>query len=92
MIAAMGGGLQAFLALVVVIVIIVTVHEFGHYIVGRWCGIHAEVFSVGFGKPIWSRVDKRGTRWQVALLPLGGYVRFLAMQMGHPVPVTYLLA
>ena len=77
MMAAMGGGAQAILALLVVIVIIVTVHEFGHYIVGRWCGIHAEVFSVGFGKPIWSRVDRRGTRWQVALLPLGGYVRFL---------------
>ena len=77
MISAMGGGVQAILALLVVIVIIVTVHEFGHYIVGRWCGIHAEVFSLGFGKPIWSRVDKHGTRWQVALLPLGGYVRFL---------------
>jgi regulator of sigma E protease len=61
----------------VVIVIIVTVHEYGHYIVGRLCGIRAEVFSIGFGKPIWSRVDKRGTRWQVALLPLGGYVRFM---------------
>lgn len=74
---AFGGGVQAFAALLVVIVIIVTVHEYGHYIVGRWCGIHAEVFSIGFGKPIWSRVDKRGTRWQVALIPLGGYVRFM---------------
>ena len=86
MIAAMGGGLQAFVALIVVIVIIVTVHEFGHYIVGRWCGIHAEVFSVGFGKPIWSRVDKRGTRWQVALLPLGGYVRFMGDADGSSRP------
>ena len=77
MIAALGGGLQAFGALLVVIVIIVTVHEYGHYIVGRLCGIHAEVFSIGFGKPIWSRVDKRGTRWQVALLPFGGFVRFM---------------
>lgn len=77
MIAALGGGLQAFGALVVVIVIIVTVHEYGHYIVGRLCGIHAEVFSIGFGKPIWAWVDRRGTRWQIALLPLGGYVRFM---------------
>ena len=77
MIAALGGGMQAFAALMVVIVIIVTVHEYGHYIVGRLCGIHAEVFSIGFGKPIWSRTDRHGTRWQVALLPLGGYVRFL---------------
>ncbi len=74
---AFGGGVQAFAALLVVIVIIVTIHEYGHYIVGRWCGIHAEVFSIGFGKPIWTRTDKRGTRWQIALIPLGGYVRFL---------------
>ena len=65
------------LALLVVIVIIVTVHEYGHYIIGRLCGIHAEVFSIGFGKPIWSRLDSRGTRWQIAAIPLGGYVRFL---------------
>lgn len=74
---AFGGGVQAFAALLVVIVIIVTIHEYGHYIVGRWCGIHAEVFSIGFGRPIWSRVDRRGTRWQIALIPLGGYVRFM---------------
>ncbi len=74
---AFGGGVQAFAALLVVIVIIVTIHEYGHYIVGRWCGIHAEVFSIGFGKPIWTRTDKRCTRWQIALIPLGGYVRFL---------------
>ncbi len=57
--------------------IIVAVHEFGHYIVGRWSGIHAEVFSLGFGPVMWSRVDKRGTRWQLAAVPLGGYVKFL---------------
>lgn len=61
----------------IVLGIVVFVHEFGHYIVGRWCGIRAEVFSVGFGKTLWSRVDRRGTRWQVAALPLGGYVRFV---------------
>ena len=65
------------LALLVVIIIIVTVHEYGHYIIGRLCGIHAEVFSIGFGKPIWSRIDSRGTSWQIAAVPLGGYVRFL---------------
>ncbi len=57
--------------------VIVAVHEYGHYIVGRWTGIHAEVFSVGFGKPLVSRVDKRGTRWQIAAIPFGGYVKFL---------------
>jgi regulator of sigma E protease len=57
--------------------IIVAVHEFGHYIVGRWSGIHAEVFSLGFGPVVMSRVDRRGTRWQIAAIPLGGYVKFL---------------
>ncbi|MFS4439010.1 RIP metalloprotease RseP [Paracoccaceae bacterium GXU_MW_L88] len=65
------------LPFVFVLSIVVAIHEYGHYIVGRWCGIHAEVFSIGFGKVLWSRVDSRGTRWQIAALPLGGYVKFL---------------
>lgn len=64
-------------AFLVALSIIITVHEYGHYIVGRWSGIHAEVFSLGFGPVIWSRTDRRGTQWQVALVPLGGYVKFL---------------
>lgn len=64
-------------AFVVALSIIVAVHEYGHYIVGRWSGIHAEVFSLGFGPVLLSRVDKRGTRWQIAALPFGGYVKFL---------------
>lgn len=62
---------------VVALSIIVAVHEYGHYIVGRWSGIKAEVFSLGFGPKLVSRVDKRGTRWQIAAIPLGGYVKFL---------------
>ncbi|GAB4390725.1 RIP metalloprotease RseP [Albidovulum sp.] len=57
--------------------VIVAVHEYGHYIVGRWSGIRAEVFSIGFGPRLWSRTDRRGTRWQIAAIPLGGYVKFL---------------
>ena len=64
-------------AFVVALSVIVAIHEYGHYIVGRWCGIHADVFSLGFGPVIYSRVDKRGTKWQVAALPLGGYVKFM---------------
>lgn len=64
-------------AFVVALSIIVAIHEYGHYIVGRWCGIHAEVYSLGFGPVLYSRTDKRGTEWQIAALPLGGYVRFL---------------
>ena len=64
-------------AFVVALSIIVAVHEFGHYIVGRWTGIHAEVFSLGFGPVLLSRVDRHGTRWQLSALPFGGYVKFL---------------
>ncbi|QBF31685.1 RIP metalloprotease RseP [Thalassococcus sp. S3] len=72
-----GGLLWTILAFIAALSVIVAVHEYGHYIVGRWAGIHAEVFSLGFGPVLFSRVDKHGTRWQFALLPFGGYVKFL---------------
>ena len=72
-----GGLLATLIPFIIVLGIVVFVHEYGHYIIGRLCGIHAEVFSVGYGKPIWSWFDKRGTKWQIAVLPLGGYVKFL---------------
>ncbi len=65
------------LAFIVALSVIVAVHEYGHYIVGRWSGIKAEVFSIGFGPVLFSRMDRHGTRWQVAALPFGGYVKFL---------------
>ncbi len=72
-----GSGLFTMVAFIVALSVIVAIHEYGHYIVGRWCGIHAEVFSLGFGPVLFSRVDKRGTKWQFAALPFGGYVKFL---------------
>ena len=72
-----GNALYTIGAFVVALSVIVAVHEYGHYIVGRWSGIDAEVFSIGFGPVIFARTDRRGTRWQVAALPLGGYVKFL---------------
>lgn len=72
-----GSGLFTMVAFILALSVIVAIHEYGHYIVGRWCGIHAEVFSLGFGPILYSRVDKRGTKWQVAALPFGGYVKFL---------------
>ena len=72
-----GGLFWTVLAFVVALSIIVAVHEFGHYIAARWSGIHAEVFSIGFGPRLMAFTDRRGTRWQLAALPLGGYVRFL---------------
>ena len=55
---------------------LVFIHEMGHYLVGCWCGVKAEAFSIGFGRAIGKWTDKRGTVWQVGWLPLGGYVRF----------------
>lgn len=72
-----GGVFSYIIATIIVLGTVVTIHEFGHYIVGRWCGIGAEVFSIGFGKVLFSRVDKRGTKWQISAIPLGGYVKFL---------------
>ncbi|WP_243267313.1 RIP metalloprotease RseP [Sulfitobacter sp. DSM 110093] len=71
-----GGLIWTILAFVVALSVIVAIHEYGHYIVGRWTGIKADVFSLGFGPVLFSRMDKRGTRWQFALLPFGGYVKF----------------
>lgn len=76
MISAFGGTAWTIFFFVLALSVIVAIHEYGHYIVGRWSGIHADVFSVGFGPVIYSRVDKRGTQWQIAALPFGGYVKF----------------
>jgi regulator of sigma E protease len=55
---------------------LVVVHELGHYLVARWFGVKSDVFSVGFGKELFGRTDKHGTRWRLSALPLGGYVQF----------------
>ncbi|MEL6619848.1 MAG: RIP metalloprotease RseP [Pseudomonadota bacterium] len=73
---AFGGVTWTVLAFIVALSVIVAIHEYGHYIVGRWSGIHADVFSIGFGPVLYSRYDKRGTKWQIAALPFGGYVKF----------------
>ncbi|MGB4827566.1 MAG: RIP metalloprotease RseP [Paracoccaceae bacterium] len=75
--AALGGTVWAVFFFVIALSVIVAIHEYGHYIVGRWTGIHAEVFSLGFGPVLASRTDKSGTKWQLAAIPFGGYVKFL---------------
>jgi regulator of sigma E protease len=55
---------------------LITLHELGHYLVGRWFGVKADAFSIGFGSEVAGFTDKRGTRWKLAALPLGGYVQF----------------
>lgn len=70
------GLLLTVFAFVVTIGLLVFVHEMGHYLVGRWCGVKADRFSIGFGREIAGWTDRRGTRWAVGILPLGGYVQF----------------
>lgn len=67
------GTLLPFLFLLTVVVF---VHEMGHYLVGRWCGIGVKAFSVGFGPELLGFNDRHGTRWKLSAIPLGGYVKF----------------
>lgn len=62
---------------IVLLGILVFVHEFGHFIVARLCGVQVDAFSIGFGKTLWSRKDKYGTEWKISAIPLGGYCQFL---------------
>ena len=60
-----------------VLTVVVFVHEMGHYLVGRWCGIGVKAFSIGFGPELFGFNDSRGTRWKLCAIPLGGYVKFV---------------
>ncbi len=64
------------LPFIVILSAIVFIHELGHYLVGRWCGVKIDAFSIGFGPELFARIDSRGTRWRIGALPLGGYVKF----------------
>ncbi|HST36686.1 MAG TPA: RIP metalloprotease RseP [Allosphingosinicella sp.] len=64
------------LAFLLVIGPLIFIHELGHYFAGRWFGVKADTFSIGFGREITGWTDRRGTRWKVGWLPLGGYVKF----------------
>jgi regulator of sigma E protease len=59
-----------------VLTVIVFVHELGHFLVARWCGINVETFSIGFGHAITGWYDRKGTHWKIGWIPLGGYVKF----------------
>lgn len=59
-----------------VLTVVVFIHELGHFLVGRWCGVDVKVFSIGFGRELFGFNDRHGTRWRVAAIPLGGYVKF----------------
>ena len=80
--------LNSLLAFIVAISVLVAVHEYGHFIVGRWCGMKVLRFSIGFGKPLWTRVGKKdNTEFCIAAIPLGGYVKFLGERYGSGDPV-----
>ncbi|MEH3099633.1 M50 family metallopeptidase [Sphingomonas adhaesiva] len=70
------GVLLTIVAFILVIGPLVFVHEMGHYLAGRWFGVDAEAFSIGFGREVAGWTDRRGTRWKIGWLPLGGYVKF----------------
>ncbi len=72
-----GGSLLSYVVpFLFVLTIVVFVHELGHFLVARWCGVDVKVFSIGFGRELFGFNDRRGTRWRFALIPLGGYVKF----------------
>ena len=74
--------LWSIFGLLILLGVLVTFHEWGHYWVAKKLGVKAQRFSVGFGKPIWSRFNKHGTEFCVAPIPLGGYVKFVDEREG----------
>lgn len=86
------GGLVYVVPFLFVLTIIVFFHELGHYLVGRWCGIKALAFSIGFGPELIGFNDRHGTRWKLSAVPLGGYVKFLGDENAASVPDQAALA
>jgi len=71
-------------AFVLTLGILITFHEFGHFWMARRCGVKVECFSIGFGKPLWQYTDRQGTKYVIALIPLGGYVKMLDKSIAEP--------
>ena len=67
--------LRLFISFSFVLCVLVMVHELGHYLTARWCGVHIDVFSIGFGPAIVKWHDRVGTEWRLCVVPVGGYVR-----------------
>lgn len=76
--------LNSILAFVIVLGVLIFVHEYGHYWAARRVGIRVEVFSVGFGRAIWSRTARDGTLWKLGWMPLGGYVKLHGQEPPDP--------
>ena len=84
--------LAVLLPFLFVLIIVVFVHELGHFLVARWCGVKVKAFSIGFGKEIFGFYDRYGTRWRFAWVPLGGYVKFMDDENSASVPSREALA
>lgn len=78
--------LAVLLPFLFVLTVVVFIHELGHFLVARWCGVKVQAFSIGFGREIWGFYDRHGTRWRLAWIPLGGYVKFVDDENGASVP------
>lgn len=74
------------LPFLIVLTLVVFVHEMGHYLVGRWCGIRVMTFSIGFGPELVGFNDTHGTRWRLSAIPLGGYVKFFGDENAASAP------
>lgn len=81
-----GSALAYILPFLFVLTVVVFFHELGHFLVARWCGVKIEAFSVGFGPELFGWNDRHGTRWRVAAVPLGGYVRFFGDENAASAP------
>jgi regulator of sigma E protease len=75
-----------------VLTIVVFFHELGHFLVARWCGVKVITFSIGFGPELFGFNDRHGTRWKLAAIPLGGYVKFFGDENAASVPDQAALA
>jgi regulator of sigma E protease len=78
--------LEYIIPFILVLSVLIFVHEVGHYIVAKWCGVKIEEFSLGFGKKLISRFDKSGTEWKICAVPFGGYVKMFGDSDGSSKP------
>jgi regulator of sigma E protease len=74
------------ISFLVVLTVVVFIHEFGHFWVGRLCGVGVTAFSIGFGRELIGWTDRKGTRWKISAIPLGGYVKFVGDLNAASVP------
>src|SRR6266508_6122843 len=72
--------------------VVVFLHELGHFLIARWCGVRVLTFSIGFGPELFGFNDRHGTRWKVSAIPLGGYVKFFGDDNAASVPDQAALA